>query len=346
MAVTLKDIAARVGVSIATVSRILNGRETGGLIREETRQKVFAVADELGYRPNLLARGLRGSHSSLIGVIVRDIADPFMSAALKGIHGVAVKRGYRLFLGNAEQPNTAIDYGAMFDQSHADGILLLGDLKEDEAAVEFLSSKHRYIVGMVDRTTRRKFPGVYTDNVLGTHLALEHLWSLGHRRIFCVSDGGAHDRNLRAATYEQWMREHGLEDHIRVLLTAQSSTAAFETGQDLFSGTDIPNAIFAATDRMAIGLMRAAFEASISVPSQVSIVGFDDLEIARFVTPPLTTISQSPLKMGGIAAQLLLDMVEQQLDSAEVQDVIMTPELVVRQSTASAKLVPNKQGAT
>src|SRR5712692_8438782 len=122
MAVTLKDIAARVGVSIATVSRILNGRETGGLIREETRQKVFAVADELGYRPNLLARGLRGSHSSLIGVIVRDIADPFMSAALKGIHGVAVKRGYRLFLGNAEQPNTAIDYGAMFDQSHADGI--------------------------------------------------------------------------------------------------------------------------------------------------------------------------------------------------------------------------------
>lgn len=333
MAVTLKDISEQVGVSIATVSRVLNGREAGGFISEETRQRIFATAVELGYKPNLLARGLRGSRSSLIGVLVRDVADPFMSETLKGINEVAVKRGYRLFLGNVEQANTAIDYGTMFEHSHADGILILGDLKEDEQAVEFLTSKHRYVVGVVDRVTRRQYPGVYTDNAVGSRLALDHLWGLGHRHIACVSEHGAYDRRLRAQTYVEWMREHGLDDHIRIFQTAQSPRAAYEVGLSLLAAPDFPTAIYALTDRIAMGLLQAAFRSQIAVPDQVSIVGYDNLEFAQFLTPPLTTINQSPFEMGYSAARLLLEMIEQRLDSAKIEDIVLQPELVTRQST-------------
>ncbi len=337
MPVTLKDISKQVGVSIATVSRVLNGREANGFISDETRQRIFATAIELGYKPNLLARGLRGSRSSLIGVIVRDVADPFMSETLKGINEVAIKRGYRLFLGNVEQANAAIDYGTMFEQSHADGILILGDLKEDEQAIAFLTSKHRYVVGVVDRVARRQYPGVYTDNVAGSRLALDHLWNLGHRRIACVSEHSAYDRRLRAQTYVEWMCEHGLEEHIHVLQTAQSPRAAYEVGLSLFESPDIPTAIFAVTDRIAMGMLQAAFRSKIGVPDHVSIVGYDNLEFAQFLTPPLTTINQSAFEMGCAAAGLLLEMIEQRLESATVADIVLHPTLVVRQSTAAPR---------
>src|SRR5689334_10217293 len=107
MVVTLKDISKQAGVSIATVSRVLNGREEIGFVSEETRQRIMTIAADLGYKPNLLARALRGSRSFLIGAIVRDIADPFMSETLKGINSAVVQHNYRLFLGHVEQANTA-----------------------------------------------------------------------------------------------------------------------------------------------------------------------------------------------------------------------------------------------
>jgi DNA-binding LacI/PurR family transcriptional regulator len=334
MAVTLKDIATKVGVSIATVSRVLNGREAGGIVSPETRQRIFATALELGYKPNLLARGLRASRSSLIGVLVRDVADPFMRETLKGINEVTVKRGYRLFLGNVEQAQNAIGYGTMFERSHADGILILGDVKEHEQAVEHLASKHRYVVGVVDRVTRRQYPGVYTDDSIGTRLALDHLWSLGHRRIVCVAERGGCDRRLRAQTYIEWMREHDLDEHIQVLRTTQSPHAAYEVGLSLLAAPDYPTAICALSDRIALGLLQAAFRSKIVVPDQVSMVGYGNLEYAQFLTPPLTTINQSPFEMGCCAAELLLNMIEQRVESANVDDAVLQPELMIRQSTA------------
>jgi LacI family repressor for deo operon, udp, cdd, tsx, nupC, and nupG len=334
MAVRLKDIAETVGVSIATVSRVLNGREASGFLSEEMRQRIFAVAAELGYRPNLMARALRGSRSSLIGVIIRDIADPFMSETLKGIHSAAVKRGYRLFLGHVEQPYTAMDYGTMFEQSHADGILLLGDMNEDQDAVEFLTSKHSHIVGVVDLAMHRKIPSVYTDNALGAKLALDHLWSLGHREIVCVAEQGAQDRVLRVQGYRDWMQEHGLA--ARVVACEASPQAAFEVGRQIFTEERIPTAMFAITDRIAMGLLGAAFNARIAVPTQVSIIGFDNIEFAAHFVPPLTTVNQAPTQMGFTATELLLDMIEQDMDISAVQDIVMVPELIIRETTGLA----------
>lgn len=338
--VRLKDIAHETGVSITTVSRILNGRDTPIPIREETRQRVLSAAAELGYRPNLLARGLRGSRSSLLGVILRDISDPFHIQILQGIHASAAQRGYRLFLGHADfRPDVAAAYGSMFEQSHADGIILVGDIEGDDTVVDILTRQHQYVVGATDRIERRTYPGVYADNILGTRLALDHLWNLGHRSIVCVSDPRIRDGRYRVEIYRRYMQEHGLEEQSRVYMTSQDPYASYEVGREIFSSFDPdfprPTAIFAASDTIAIYLMQAAFQAGIRIPDSVSIVGYDNIDITPFTIPPLTTVNQFGGEMGQRAANLLFDMIEHSRESSNVDDIVLSPNLVVRQSTST-----------
>jgi DNA-binding LacI/PurR family transcriptional regulator len=335
--ITLRDVADEAGVSITTVSRILNNRTSGVPIREETRQRIFSVADRLGYRPNLLARGLRGSPSSLIGVIVRDISDPFHIQVLQGINDAARQKDYRVFLGHvAYRPDMAIDYGSMFERSHADGIILIGDLEGGEEAVDVLAKRHRFVIGVSDRAARRQVPGVYADSRTGTELAMDHLWDLGHRSIVCVADSRTYDGRARIERYERYMTERGSSDEIKVHLTDEAPEASLELGRRLFAAeTRIPaTAIYAASDTTAIGLMQAAFQCGIAIPDGLSIVGYDNIDISQFTIPPLTTVSQTGVEMGQVAAQLLFSMIKENLALDEVEDVVLHPTLVVRQSTA------------
>jgi LacI family transcriptional regulator len=337
--VTLKDVATEAGVSITTVSRILNDRESGVPIRQSTRDRVLGVAAELGYRPNLLARGLRGSRSSLLGVIARDMSDPFHIQILRGINEVARQRDHRVFLGHVDyQPEAAIAYGSMFENSHADGIVVMGDIQSGEAALDVLAEKHRFLVGVTDRTARRQIPGVYADSVAGTELAMDHLWELGHRAIVCVSDNRTYDGRLRVDRYEQYMRRHGAGDHIQVFVTDQEPAPAFELGTRMFAGFAAgskPTAIYATSDTTAIGLMQAAYQAGVAIPTELSMVGYDDIDLAPFTIPPLTTISQDGVGMGEAAATLLFTMIDENLNREEVSDVVLEPTLVVRQSTVA-----------
>lgn len=334
--VTLRDVAQRSGVSITTVSRILNGRETGVPIRDETRQRVLTVAADLGYRPNLLARGLRGSRSSLLGVIARDITDPFHIQILRGINDATRARDYRLFLGHVDyRPDVALSYSSMFESSHADGIIVIGDLEGGDDTLDRLAAHHRYIVGVTDRTTRRLIPGVYGDSVAGTRLAMDHLWSEGHRSIICVSDERTYDGRLRISLYESFMRDHGFADRIGVYVTDQDPEPSLELGRRLFAEwptADAPTAVFATSDAIALGLIEAAYEAGIAVPDQLSMIGFDDIDVAAFMIPPLTTISQSGVDMGRTAAGVLFGMIDQGRHRSEVPDIVMEPRLVVRRS--------------
>ena len=336
---TLKDVATEAGVSITTVSRILNDRESGVPIRQATRDRVLGVAAELGYRPNLLARGLRGSRSSLLGVIARDMSDPFHIQILRGINEVARQRDHRVFLGHVDyQPEAAIAYGSMFENSHADGIIVMGDIEAGEVALDTLAEKHRFVVGVTDRTSRRQIPGVYADSVAGTDLAMDHLWGLGHRGIVCVSDNRTYDGRLRIERYEQYMHRHGAGDRIQVFITDQEPAPAFELGQRMIAGFATgrpPTAIYATSDTTAIGLMQAAFQAGMAIPRELSIVGYDDIDIAPYTIPPLTTISQSGEQMGETAANLLFTMIDENLNREEVSDVVLQPNLVARQSTVA-----------
>jgi DNA-binding LacI/PurR family transcriptional regulator len=341
--VTLRDVAQASGVSITTVSRILNGRESGVPIREDTRERVIRTAAELGYRPNLLARGLRGQASTLLGVIARDIADPFHIQILQGINAASVQRGYRMFLGNVDyHAEEALAFGSMFERSHADGIILIGDIQGGESAADEIAHQHGHVVGVTDRTGPRAFPGVYTDSEAGTLLALEHLWDLGHRAIMCVSDARTADGRSRIDVYERFMREHDLADRIEVQVTDQETALAFDLGSRLFArplDAIETTAIYATSDTTAIGLMQAAFRAGIAIPDRLSIVGFDDIDVAAFMIPPLTTVSQDGVRMGREAVELLFGMIDGSRSATLVEDVVIRPSLVVRRSTASVTAV-------
>jgi LacI family transcriptional regulator len=336
--VTLRDVARQSGVSVTTVSRILNGRESGVPIRDDTRNRVAAVAAELGYAPNLLARGLRGSPSSLLGVIARDISDPFHIQILRGINDASRAREYRLFLGHVDyRADVAIAYASMFERSHADGIILIGDLEGGDAALDVLAQQHRYVVGVTDRTERRQIPGVYSDSVLGTQLAMDHLWELGHRSIICVSDDRTSDGRLRIERYRRFMREHAVAEATQVFITDQEPAPSYELGKRIFAGGSVQGdatAIYATSDTTAIGLMRAAFDAAIAIPDQLSVVGYDDIDLAAFTIPPLTTIGQSGVEMGRAAADLLFAMIDRGLELSGVDDIVLTPRIVLRDSTA------------
>jgi LacI family transcriptional regulator len=338
--VTLRDVANRAGVSATTVSRILNGRDMGVPIREETRARVLTLAAELGYKPNLLARGLRGSRSSLLGVIARDISDPFHIQILRGIDAISRARDYRMFLGHVDyRPDVALSYGSMFERSHADGIIVIGDIEGSADALDVLAGQHQYLAGVTDRTDRSdhpQTPGVYSDSAVGMELALTHLVELGHRSVVCVSDARTHDGRFRMDQYERSMRRRDLGAHVRMYVTDQEPAPSFELGQRIFAEAgerDRPTAILATSDTTAIGLMQAAYQAGLSIPRDLSIVGYDDIDIAPFTIPPLTTISQSGVDMGRAAANMLMDMIEQQRDRAGVADLVLEPRLVVREST-------------
>jgi DNA-binding LacI/PurR family transcriptional regulator len=323
------------------VSRILNNRETGVPVRDETRERILSAAKALGYKPNLLARGLRGSPSSLLGVIARDISDPFHIQILRGINEASRARGYRLFLGHVDyRPQEAVTYSSMFEYSHADGIIVIGDFEGGDAILEVLVEQHRYLVGVTDRTARRTVPGVYASSAAGTRLAMDHLWNLGHRAITCVSDDRTADGRMRIEKYRAYMQERGAAEHVRVHITDQEPAPSFELGRRLFAaGADpptatLPTAIYATSDTTAIGLMQAAFQAGLAVPGRLSIVGYDDIDLAPYTVPPLTTISQTGVEMGRSAAELLFDMIDKGLDRSDAADVVLPPRLVVRQSTA------------
>lgn len=339
--VTLRDVARESGVSVTTVSRILNKRQSGVPIREDTKRRVEDAASRLGYRPNLLARSLRGQRSTLIGVIACDISDPFHIQILKGINSRALARGYRLFLGDVDnRSEEALAHGSMLERSHADGIIVMGDIQGGEAAIAEISAHHRHLVGVTDRSGRRPYPGVYTDSVTGTNLALEHLWKLGHHSIICFSDTRTADGRQRIETYERFMRHHGAAANIDVRETDQEIGLAFESGLRLFegglSGMDY-SAAFATSDRSAIGLLQAAYQAGIAVPGHLSIIGFGDIDIAPYTVPPLTTVHQGGVEMGEAAVDLLLHMIEDDATREALDDVVMAPTLAVRHSTASPR---------
>ena len=337
-AITLRDVAERSGVSITTVSRILNDRLSGVPIREETRRRVTSTAAELGYTPNLMARALRGSRSSLIGVIARDIADPFHVQVLRGIDQVARTTDYRLFLGHVDyRPEAALAYGSMFERSHADGIIVIGDLEGGDELIGALAPGHRAVVGVTDRTGPRDFPGVYGDSLAGTRSAVNHLWELGHRRIACVTEEVTSDGRLRADRFTVLLAARGVASpRVHVVASPGTPEPGLQLGRQLFgaSAERRPSAIFATSDTIAIGLMQAAYEAGLELPNDLSIVGYDDIDVSAFTIPPLTTVSQAGVDMGRRAADLLLSLIAAG-EPRDASDVVLEPALVVRRSTAA-----------
>jgi DNA-binding LacI/PurR family transcriptional regulator len=334
----MKDVAAAVGVSQSTVSRVLSGAPPTARIAEQTRARVVAAAGDLGFRPNPLARGLRGARTMLLGVIVGDITDPFFPGVIEVVSSAARARGYNVVLGHAHgSTSEAVALKAVLETRHCDAIILLGDMRDHPRVLAELGEARVPSVSLGRGPHRDDgTPSVDVDNQHGIWSVMDYLVGLGHASIAYIGARPYGDFPARREAYTEFMRQHGLR--IRrgydrhTTNNAQGGAIAF---QALLSLSVPPTAVVAATDVLAIGALNAAYRAGISVPVDVSVTGFDDLAIAGFTVPPLTTVRMPSAEMATAAVAAAIALTGHGPPGAAApRSSIFRPALVIRESCA------------
>ena len=299
--VTIRDVASHAGVSQPTASLVL-GNHPRARVAPATRERVLAAAESLGYRPNVIAQSLARGRSFALGVIVPDLRNPFFADVVAGAERVAAAAGYALLLcGEGERP-AAIHLEALL-RRQIDGVIL--------DAANAASIDGRALAGvnvvLVDEPSER-WPGVASDAVGAGRQAAEHLLGLGHRALAFVGPAAdVHTFRMRERGFVQALRAAGIALPSRWLRrTSATVGGGREAMRALLADRDRPTAVFCANDLLALGALKGASEAGVRVPDALSIVGCDDIEMARLVTPELTTVTVPARELGARAARLLL----------------------------------------
>jgi DNA-binding LacI/PurR family transcriptional regulator len=332
----MRDVAHATGVSQSTVSRVLSGAPTAVPIADDTRERVVAAARKLGYRPNPLARGLRGLRTMLLGVIVRDITDPFFGGAIEAVSIEAGLRGYNVVLGHAHgQADEAIELWGVLEARHCDAILVLGDMSDQPRLIDDLRLGHAPVVALWQGSSRHGIAAVSVDNRAGVRSTLEHLAGLGHRRIAFLAGRRLGDILEREEAYVEFMREIGEPVRPGYLQYAQNdSLGGSQALAPMLAGAQPPTAVVASTDVLAIGLLFEAHARGIRVPGDLSVTGFDDIPVAAFSVPALTTVRMPIREMVGEALRMLIDEGLDGGDGTGPADTrILQPSLVIRASS-------------
>jgi LacI family transcriptional regulator len=329
---TIREVAESAGVSYATVSHVINNTR---LVSPETRERVLAAMAELNYRPNALARSLRQGKTNTIGLVLPDSANPFFAEISRCIEDETFKKGYSVFLCNTELDiQRELFYVDVLSKKQVDGIIFVaaGDQAD---SLDFLVSRNMPVV-MIDRDVPNvEVDAVLTDHRLGGYLATRHLLELGHTRIACIAGPSSITPSAeRIIGYRKALEEAGLPyDEKLVLRGDYHAQSGMDITHTILRMDPRPTAIFALNDLMALGALRAAAEAGCSVPSDLAVVGYDDLELSHFTNPPLTTIAQPKTEIGAQAVDLLVDRMSRK--DRPPSRVVLPPELIVRRWTQS-----------
>jgi DNA-binding LacI/PurR family transcriptional regulator len=337
--VSAQQVAQAVGVSQSTVSRVLSGKQ-GALISEATRERVLQVARELGYIPNPFAQALRGSKSNLLGLIVREISDPFFSKLIAELSIQARSRGYHIVLGHAgSDPMQAIELNSYLNMRHSDGIFLVGDLRDDESELFDLIGKNRAVVALCRGASPASLHTINVDNHLGIGMLMDHLKSLGHMKFGFINGGWLGDIRERMEAYIQYLEVHHLPNNPDWIQTdVNTSEGGYQAAGKLLRLGDIPTAVLASDDEMAIGAIRRFEEEGLRIPKDISLTGFDNIAVGSYLSPSLTTIEQPVDTMCSEALMMMIRIID---DSELINGphlVRVNPKLVVRESVGP---VPN-----
>ena len=332
----MRDIANLAGTSQSTVSRVLNDTPTRVPIAAETRERVTAAARKLGYRPNPLARGLRGAPTMLIGAVVRDITDPFFAGAIEALSTEARSRGYNVVLGHAHgSVDEALELAAVLETRHCDAIVLLGDMQDQPHLLADLRNSTVPVVALWQGSSLLEVPTVDVDNAAGIVAGLEHLIELGHRRIAFVSGRPLGDIRERQAAFESFMTERfGAIPDGYVRHVPNSPTGGEDALTDLLRLADPPTAIVTSTDTLAVGVLHAAYTAGKRVPAELSVIGFDDIQLAGHTVPALTTLRMPTREIVARGLQAAIDLARDPSAPRGPRVEVVAATLIVRESTA------------
>ena len=328
-AVNITDVAQRAGVSISTVSRVLNNSDYP--IRPETRQKVLEAIEELRFRPNDVARSLLLKQTHTIGLIVPDISNPYYPELSLGVEATASEHGYAvIFCNTSRRPEKVEYYLDVLLQKRADGIIIAGggtDLTQISQGTLRSDTK----IALVGKH-HLPFPSVQVDNFGAAREITSHLLHLGHRHIAFIS-GPPNLTSVqdRLAGYKASLEERGISEDNRLICEGDfGAESGYSATLSLLRGEPTPTAIFAANDRMAISAMAAAADVGLRVPNDLTVVGFDDIITASLVRPSLTTVALPAYEIGASAMRLMLRL----LEGEECPKTVWLPtQLVIRQSS-------------
>jgi LacI family transcriptional regulator len=332
-AVTLKSIAEHIGLTPSTVSAVLNNSSASHSVPERTKQRILAAARELNYRPNYFARSLRGNRTYTIGVILEEIGDAYGSLVISGVERYLRERNF-FFLTVAHRHDKKLlaTYSTMLQDRGVEGFITVDTFLTEEPALPTVAvAGHRRI---------RRVTNIVLDHHHAASLALKHLLNLGHEKIaFMKGSAVSVDSEDRWKAICEVSAELGI--HMRPELIVQlegddpTPNLGYPFAKQLLARKRPFTALFAYNDISAIGSISALQEAGLRVPDDVSVVGFDDIQSAAYINPPLTTVKQPLQKMGEIAARTLLDRIEGRTKC--LPEIAIEPELVVRRSTASPR---------
>lgn len=328
---TIRDVAEKAGVSLATVSHVINNTR---YVSDTVRDKVIEAMKAVGYHPNALARSLRRGQTHTIGLILPDSSNPFFAEVGRVIEDEAYKQGYSVVLCNTEgSSEKESHYINVLTEKQMDGIIFLAGGDRPEPLELLLDQKIFAVLvdeEVPDYTTTVDV--VVTDNYGGGFTATEHLIKLGHQRIACITGPSPVTLSAHRVTgYRDALSKNNLQyDPSLVLRGDFHQETGYAQTQVLLAQQERPTAIFACNDLMAMGALRAAFDMGLRVPQDLAIIGFDDIDFASFTIPPLTTIAQPKHEMGRLAIQLLMDRMTNK--DHQFEHTCLNTQLIIRGS--------------
>ena len=327
---TIKEIARIANVSAMTVSRALNNRHS---VRGATRKKILKIANRLGYMPNRIARSLVSKKSDLISLIVADISNQFFAEISRGIEDRARENGYHvIFSSTDDDPKNLESSVRMMREMGVDGFIIAA-VSLEEPIVDELLDQEIPVVLINRRIKKSNVNYVVVDNYKGAYLAVEHLINIGYKKIGIISGRSSVSTGKeRLQGYRKGLLDHGLK-----FQKEYSSQGPFtkehgkKAAQKMLTLKNRPEAIFAASDNIALGVMNAAGELGLKIPDDLAIVGFDDTNFSSNSKIRLTTVSQRKYEMGERGVQILIDLIENQ-ESDYINKVVLEPRLIIRES--------------
>jgi LacI family transcriptional regulator len=329
----MKQIAAMANVSLGTVSHVLNGTAK---VREPLRKRVLDAVAEAGYQPSQLARGLRRDKTNILAMVIPDIVNPFFPGVVRGAEDVAFANGYRLVLCNTDNDHAKelVHLNALRTYLPSGLIVIPSTFSDLTAQAESYRGSGAAVV-CVDRLPRNwQGDTVTIDNIAGAQRATSYLLELGHRHLAAIT-GPLHLTNAeeRLKGFKRALRQAGVEIAPGYLQeTTFDRAGGYSKTKVLLRMLPRPTAIFAGNDLIALGALAAIREAGLRCPEQISLIGFDGLDLTEITTPQLTSVYQSPYQMGATAAQLVLDRLAQ--PDAPARQIVLDTELKIRESTA------------
>ncbi|GGP11130.1 LacI family DNA-binding transcriptional regulator [Oceanobacillus neutriphilus] len=325
---TIQEVAKYAGVSVATVSRVIN---TPDKVKKQTLFKVQNAIRELNYEPSVLGRSLRTSRSGLLLVLLPSVSNPFYAQIINGIQDKAIASGYNILLCETDSdPDREVIFFNMIKNKLADGIISMDPTVNKESLIE-LSNKYP-IVQCSEYAKDNTLSYVTIDSKRAAYQAVKHLIKLGHKKIGLINfDKKFLYASERYSGYEKALKEFDLK--VKDEWIYNTKYLNFESGQQamrvLLNQTDRPTAVFAVSDVLAVGALKELHINQLKVPEEMALFGFDNIEISNVVYPPLTTVAQPMYDLGAISAQMLMSKIK----GEEVESRVLDHQLIIRETT-------------